>query len=207
MAGTINGFSLAYTAAGAVVLWSGIKGWTISATFKALLTGTTPAASTEAIPVGGTTDAPADSPDTAAPGSLLENAANLAGVGTSTAPTSSDATTALQQAAAARGWGSGAEWTALQNVEMAEAGFNPEATNPSSGAYGLAQAMGHGTSGTACPSTGVNEYGGYGLSTAQAQAANCGSADDQALWMVNYIADTYGDPQAAWAHEQEDHWY
>ena len=199
MAGTVNGFSLAYTAAGAVVLWSGIKGWTISATFKALLTGTTPASSTETIPLG-TEVAPAATSSTGTPAAANTGTA-------SAAPTSSDAMTALQQAAAARGWGSGAQWTALQNVEMREAGYNPNALNPGSGAYGLAQALGHGISGTACPSTGRNEYGGYGLSAAQAQQANCGNADDQALWMVNYIAATYGSPEAAWSHEQSAGWY
>jgi resuscitation-promoting factor RpfB len=205
VAGTISGFSLAYTAVGGVVLWSGIKGWSISDTFKALLTGTTPTSSSENIPVGGTSA-------TAASGAA-SNSSNLTNVPgtnigpTTSAPSSTDATTALQEAAAARGWGTGSEWTALQNVEMAEAGFNPEATNASSGAFGLAQALGHGTSGTACPSTGVNEYGGYGLTDAQAQGANCGDAGDQALWMVNYIADTYGDPEAAWAHEQSAGWY
>ena len=36
MPGRINGFSLAYTAVGGVVLWSGIKGTTISDTFRGL---------------------------------------------------------------------------------------------------------------------------------------------------------------------------
>jgi hypothetical protein len=47
--GRVNGFSLAYTALGAVVTWSGIKGWTISQTFKSLLGGTTPAGTSEPI--------------------------------------------------------------------------------------------------------------------------------------------------------------
>lgn len=45
----VNGFSLAYTAAGAVVLWSGIRGWTLSQTARSLLGGGTPAASSEPI--------------------------------------------------------------------------------------------------------------------------------------------------------------
>jgi hypothetical protein len=49
VAARINGFSLAYTAAGVIVLWSGIKGWTLSATFQNLLKGTTPTATSETI--------------------------------------------------------------------------------------------------------------------------------------------------------------
>ena len=49
MPGRINGFSLAYTVAGGIVLWSGIKGGSISQTFKSLLSGTRPTANTEQI--------------------------------------------------------------------------------------------------------------------------------------------------------------
>ena len=42
MAAKINGFSLAYTAFGGVILWSGIKGETLSATFRGLLAGKGP---------------------------------------------------------------------------------------------------------------------------------------------------------------------
>jgi hypothetical protein len=70
----------------------------------------------------------------------------------------------------------------LRNVEMAEDGFDPAKANPSSGALGLAQALGHGNANTA-GSLG-NEYGGYGLTDAQARAANSGDASMQALWDV-----------------------
>jgi hypothetical protein len=49
MPGKINGFSLAYTTAGGIVLWSGIRGWTISETFKNLLSGKTPSGQSEPI--------------------------------------------------------------------------------------------------------------------------------------------------------------
>jgi hypothetical protein len=45
----INGFSLAYTAVGGVVLWSGIKGETLSATFRGLLSGKGPASDQQPI--------------------------------------------------------------------------------------------------------------------------------------------------------------
>jgi hypothetical protein len=49
MPGRVNGFSLAYTAIGGVVLWSGIKGTSLSATFKGLLSGQAPGTDTEPI--------------------------------------------------------------------------------------------------------------------------------------------------------------
>jgi hypothetical protein len=113
--------------------------------------------------------------------------------------------TILQNTAAQFGWGSGSEWQSLSYVENREAGFNPTAINPTSGALGLAQALGHGNANTA--GRYGNEYGGYGLTDAQARAANNGDPAAQALWMMNYIKDRYGTPEAAAAHEQTYGWY
>lgn len=110
-------------------------------------------------------------------------AANISSAGVS----NKSAEAALQSAAAKKGW-TGAEWTALFNVEEREAGFSLTATNPSSGAYGMAQFI-----------NGPSEYAQYG--------GNSSTAAGQAVAMVNYIAQRYGDPEAAWAHEQADGWY
>jgi len=95
---------------------------------------------------------------------------------------------ALKSAAAKHGWTSAAEWAALNNVEMREAGYSLTATNPSSGAYGMAQFIG-----------GAGEYAQYG--------GNSTTYAGQATAMANYIAQRYGDPIAAWAHEQAYGWY
>jgi hypothetical protein len=131
---------------------------------------------------------------------------SVTGTSTATAPTSGSLTQMLDTVATQFGWNASqvSDW---QKVLNAESGGNATAKNPSSGAFGAAQALGHGTSGTACPQTGENNYGGYGLTTAQAQAANCGNLGDQLLWMANYIKQTYGTPAAAWAHEQANNWY
>jgi hypothetical protein len=102
----------------------------------------------------------------------------------------------LQAVAAQFGW-TGGEWAALQQLEsMEDATYSTTIANPSSGALGMGQALGHGTAGSA-GSLG-NEYGAnYGLTAAQAQQANSGSARYQALWMCTYIRDTYGTPSAA----------
>jgi resuscitation-promoting factor RpfB len=186
VAGGIDGLALGTIGAGSLFLWAAVKGKSITGTLQALIKGGSPAS---------------------APGA---NAITVpvvpATASTGTAVGSSSAQQALQNAAAAYGWGSGAQWQALQNVEMAEAGFNPSATNPSSGAYGLAQALGHGQ-GVNTQGTVTNQYGGYGLSSAEAQAANSGDAQAQAIWMCAYIAATYGNPVNAWAHEQSAGWY
>lgn len=187
----IDGLAVAAVGAGSLFLYSSVKGKSVLGTLQALVKGGAPGSgpAADVIPL-----APAATAGTTA----------AAG----TVPTGS-AQQALQEAAAARGWGSGEQWQALQSLEMGEASFDADNVNPTSGAYGLAQALGHGTAGTADPATGRNEYGGFGLTDAQAQAANGGNAGAQALWMVNYIADVYGTPldaYTAWS-ARNPHWY
>lgn len=99
----------------------------------------------------------------------------------------SSAYAALRSAAAKMGW-NGAQWNALNYVEMREAGYNPTIRNPSSGAYGLAQGI-----------TGPSWYYGYG--------GNPNTVAGQATAMVNYIRQRYGNPENAAAHERAYNWY
>jgi len=85
-----------------------------------------------------------------------------------------------------RGWG--VQWPAFNSLEVREAGWNMFAKNPASGAYGLAQFI-----------NGPSEYYQYG--------GNPNSASGQLTGMMNYIAQRYGDPNAAWAHEIGFNWY
>lgn len=200
----ISGLGVAYAAGGFVLFWSGFTGQKIGDVLKSALAGNQGALnqhvamSPPLIGVNNNTGGSGSSGSGSSSGS--GNLVSPFGSGSAT-----DGQTALKQAAHVYGWDTGSEWTALSNVEMAEAGFNPQAKNPSSGALGLAQALGHGNSQTA-GSLG-NQYGGYGLSNAQAKLANSGDAYWQAVWMVNYIRSTYGDPIKAWSHEQANHWY
>jgi hypothetical protein len=192
---TISGLGLAYATAGGVLLWSGIKGETVAQTVGELARGKQPSGTNgEAVTV---------------PSSPSSATSAGGGGGSFAAPvgsgSSSGGMSALQQAAKPYGWDKGAQWTSLVYVEMREAGFNPRIRNPSSGALGLAQALGHGNVNTA--GTLGNEYGGFGLTDAQARLANSGNAYWQAVWMVNYISATYGTPAAAAAHERADNWY
>jgi hypothetical protein len=112
----------------------------------------------------------------------------------------------IRAAAAVHGWGSGGQWNALTHLLAAESGGSNTAQNPTSGALGIAQALGHGTS---CSGGSLgNEYGPqYGLSCAQASAANSGNATQQARWMMGYIKSAYGSPANAWGHELSNNWY
>ena len=129
--------------------------------------------------------------------------ANAPGVpGSSGGGTTSSSASVAAQAKAA-GW-SGSALSAFQHVIAAESGGNPKARN-ASGALGIAQALGHGQPG--CGGSLGNEYGGFGLTCAEAQQANSGNAGMQLKWMVNYIKAIYGSPEAAWQHEQSAGWY
>jgi resuscitation-promoting factor RpfB len=112
---------------------------------------------------------------------------------TAAAPTAVAGNVALgQRLAGAYGWGSGPQWDCLYALWQRESGWSATAENPRSGAYGIAQALGHGP---------TNQY--------PAGPANppVSSAPAQIGWGLGYIDGTYGKPCAAWAHEQADSWY
>jgi hypothetical protein len=105
------------------------------------------------------------------------------------------------------GWGP-AEMTPLISLWTKESGWSALAKNPTSGALGIAQALGHGAADGSTAGTLGNEYGAqYGLTPAEAQAANSGSALQQIRWGLGYIKARYGSPAGAWRHEQAFNWY
>jgi len=69
-----------------------------------------------------------------------------------------------------------------------ESGWNVYATNPSSGAYGLGQAL-------------------PGNKMASAGADWQTSASTQIQWALGYMDSRYGSPNAAWAFWQANNWY
>jgi hypothetical protein len=81
------------------------------------------------------------------------------------------------------------QWGAFVSLVMAESGFNRFARNPSSGAYGIPQAL---------PPTKLPFAG---------QAAGGSHTGPQLSWMFDYIRGRYGTPAGAWAHELSSHWY
>ncbi|PUB22274.1 uncharacterized protein YabE (DUF348 family) [Promicromonospora sp. AC04] len=92
-----------------------------------------------------------------------------------------------QQMAAARGW-TGSEWTCLDLLWERESGWNYQAANPSSGAYGIPQALPGSKMGTAGSDWATNPA-------------------TQIEWGLGYIADRYGTPCGAWGHSESVGWY
>ncbi len=85
------------------------------------------------------------------------------------------------------GWSS-SEFGCLNELWERESGWNPSATNPYSGAYGIPQAL-------------------PGAKMASAGADWATDAATQIRWGLGYIKDTYGSPCGAWSHETAYGWY
>ena len=85
------------------------------------------------------------------------------------------------------GWSS-SQFTCLSSLWNAESGWKVTASNPSSGAYGIPQAL-------------------PGSKMASAGPDWQTDATTQIRWGLDYIRGTYGSPCAAWDHEEADGWY
>jgi hypothetical protein len=175
MAGQISGTYVAVTAAGAVLVWSGWQGATLAATFKGLLAGNLNAPATEGV----------TSPAAAA------QAGNTGAETTSAAANQAIAQQVIAADSSYAGWGSGADWQDLLSLWNQESGWSNTADNPTSGAYGIPQAL---------PAAKMP-------AAAQAPPAGTSDARTQIEWGLSYIASTYGNPQMAWAHELANGWY
>lgn len=79
----------------------------------------------------------------------------------------------------------GTEMRCLVALWDQESGWNPDAVNPGSGAYGIPQAL-------------PADYG---------HPFALGDWKAQIRWGEQYITSRYGDPCTAWSHEQADNWY
>ena len=180
----VKGTYLALAGGGAILLWSGIKGKKFTSVLRNVVSGQSPAsAQTAAL--------------------ITQATGDQGGGGGGSVPIAGSILSMLTQLAGQKGWDSRQVkyWVSVIHMEAS----GPTSTNPQSGAFGWAQALGHGTAGTA--GCGRNEYGGYGLTDAQAQKANCGSSPEQFLWQANYIQDTYGTPEAAYNFHLQNGYY
>lgn len=89
----------------------------------------------------------------------------------------------VKAVAMGRGWGFGQQWRDLSALIQQESSWNKNAANPTTSARGLFQKM-----------TSIH---GPLESTVEGQAG----------WGLNYIADRYGSPSAAWAFHKRNNWY
>jgi hypothetical protein len=85
------------------------------------------------------------------------------------------------------GWGSG-ELSCLDSLWTKESSWQVHATNSSSGAYGIPQAL---------PASKMATYGSDWRDNPVTQIA----------WGLNYIKVSYGTPCSAWATSQAKGWY
>jgi hypothetical protein len=85
------------------------------------------------------------------------------------------------------GWRSG-QFGCLVSLWNTESGWDVHASNPSSGAYGIPQALPGSKMASAGPDWESN-------------------ATTQIRWGLGYIKSLYGSPCAAWSHEQSSGWY
>ncbi|MFJ2354296.1 lytic transglycosylase domain-containing protein [Frigoribacterium sp. NPDC087798] len=88
---------------------------------------------------------------------------------------------------AARGWGSD-QYDCLVSLWQKESSWNVYASNRSSGAYGIPQAL---------PGSKMGSVG----ADWQTNPAT------QITWGLNYIGGRYGNPCGAWAHSVANNWY
>jgi len=85
------------------------------------------------------------------------------------------------------GWDE-SQWTYLEKLWTRESQWTTTANNPSSGAYGIPQAL-----------------PGSKMATAGADWQT--NPATQIKWGLGYIRDRYGSPQNAWAHSESVGWY
>lgn len=88
---------------------------------------------------------------------------------------------------AAYGWSS-SEFSCLDQLWVSESDWDPSATNPSSGAYGIPQSLPADKMATAGADWRTNPA-------------------TQISWGLTYIRDSYGTPCGAWSFKQSNNWY
>lgn len=177
--GGISGKLLGVAFAGGILLWSGIKGKQVSGALRDIIAGKNPATAKGTPITGVTAPGAPDLTDSGASGPLDTGAATAS---------ASQAQAIAKLLAAPYGWSTGQQWDDLVSLWNKESGWNRLADNPSSGAYGIPQAL---------PASKMGAAANPPISSATAQIA----------WGLAYIKSVYGSPSEAWAHEVANNWY
>ncbi|MGC5342700.1 transglycosylase SLT domain-containing protein [Streptomyces sp. DT24] len=104
------------------------------------------------------------------------------------APSAASASTSDAQSSAKRIIGDDAQFQCFSNIVSHESGWDMHATNSSSGAYGLVQAL---------PANKMASSGSDWKT----------NAETQIKWGVDYMNSRYGSPCEAWNFWQANSWY
>nr|WP_224284616.1 transglycosylase SLT domain-containing protein [Streptomyces sp. LS1784] len=118
---------------------------------------------------------------------ILAGAAGVTALGAAVVPAVASAADASPQAIAARIVPAD-QLASFSQIISHESGWNVTATNPSSGSYGLGQAL---------PASKM----------ASAGADWKTNPTTQIKWALDYMNTRYGSPNAAWNFWQSHHWY
>lgn len=175
MTGKVDGVGIALTGVGAVLVYSGIRGYSVSAILTNAVTGrplNTNVGVTSPVSTTTTTDV-----------------TDSNGVGA--VPVGGNQALGEELASSMYGW-EGSEWTALQSLWNQESSWSNTAKNPTSGAYGIPQAL---------------PYTKMPKAAWPASAGGTSDATTQIKWGLTYIKGRYGNPSVAWQHEQANSWY
>ena len=176
---------LLLAAGGGVMVWSGLKGKSVSSALRQLAGGDSPTGAKSAgLGISGVTPTAASVSGTAA--------TNMTGINPGGSPGVAGTTVAQYHAYAfslfpSYGWGADQEQP-LINLWNRESGWSVSAKNPSSGAYGIPQSL---------PASKMASAG----SDWETNPAT------QIKWGLSYIKSAYGSPAEAWAHEESAGWY
>jgi hypothetical protein len=172
----VSGTEFAVGGLGVLLIWSGISNKGFLTSVRDVVQGVEPTAGPKQNLF--TPSSTATSAQTTAYG-LTASGANP------TAGTTDAQNQALGQSmAAAYGWNSGDQWTALNDIVEAESGWDDEAANPDSDARGIAQ-----------------DINGW------SQGYQQGNAAQQISWLLTYIKQRYGNPTTAWQFHLANGWY
>ncbi|MDH6705639.1 hypothetical protein P3T27_002361 [Kitasatospora sp. MAA19] len=118
---------------------------------------------------------------------ILAGAAGVTALGAAVVPAVASAADASPQAIAAQIVPAD-QLASFSQIVSHESGWNVTATNPSSGSYGLGQAL---------PASKM----------ASAGADWKTNPSTQIKWTLDYMNTRYGSPNAAWSFWQTHHWY
>jgi len=171
-----SGAAVAYATAGGLIAYSGIKGATIADTVKHVLQGNLNVSNTETISAAGKSSGSGSVPagNTGASGNSAEANQALA--------------KKLAISMGLSSWTTGQTWDDWVSLWNQESGWNASAENPTSGAYGIPQAL---------PADKMASAGSDWKTNPATQIR----------WGIGYIQGRYGSPVMAWAHEVSNNWY